>query len=113
MVFCICISYKWEPSRKLHVFILTFVYKPKQQIIKCIWLYVPLIKKKIKFFFCLLKLQVITPVRMGQGYGYEPSPKWQANIYDTPPARPQGVCKEIHEQAEIQNLKSIDLLIQY
>ncbi|XP_056377155.1 enhancer of filamentation 1 isoform X2 [Hyla sarda] len=35
--------------------------------------------------------KVITPIRMGQGYGYEASPKWQANVYDTPPARPQGV----------------------
>ncbi|XP_075684543.1 enhancer of filamentation 1 [Rhinoderma darwinii] len=35
--------------------------------------------------------QVITPIRMGQGYGYESSPKWQANVYDIPPARPQGV----------------------
>ncbi|KAM3928838.1 enhancer of filamentation 1 [Leptodactylus fuscus] len=35
--------------------------------------------------------KVVTPVRMGQGYGHESSPKWQTNVYDTPPARPQGV----------------------
>ncbi|XP_040288255.1 enhancer of filamentation 1 [Bufo bufo] len=36
-------------------------------------------------------VKVITPVRIGQGYGYESSPKWLVNVYDTPPARPQGV----------------------
>ncbi|XP_075441824.1 enhancer of filamentation 1 isoform X2 [Ascaphus truei] len=35
--------------------------------------------------------KVITPTRMGQGYNYESASRWQVNVYDIPPTRPQGV----------------------
>ncbi|XP_053570720.1 enhancer of filamentation 1 [Bombina bombina] len=35
--------------------------------------------------------RVITPTRMGQGYNYESASRWQTNVYDIPPTRPQEV----------------------
>uniref|UniRef100_H2ZY51 Breast cancer anti-estrogen resistance protein 1 n=1 Tax=Latimeria chalumnae TaxID=7897 RepID=H2ZY51_LATCH len=51
---------------------------------------VPVISQIMTYFSFLFNQQVVTPIRVGQGYIYESPSTFQKDTYDIPPTRTQG-----------------------